>query len=309
MLEMVVSAREDGLRDVEIVGDGFVGRRRVTTSYPREMLDAFLAVNGPVWVCDEVARDEDGSPDLEVCVTAYLDPGELAGKRLLDFGCGAGASTARLGRLLPETHLIGVELEPKLLDLARLRAQHHGIRADFHLSPTPDQLPPIDPVDVVLLEAVYEHLLPGERQPILDAIWGALKPGGVLLVNELPFRWFPIEWHTTRLPFLNYLPYRVATRLLPLSKRYVSGHDWGWWLRRGIRGGTQRDILQRLGPTAEPLRPWRDGMSTHADLWFRTATYIENMKVREGLRKLFAVLDHVEPMEPILALGIRKRAN
>lgn len=302
--ELVVVERPDGLRDVRIEGESLPARRHVTTTYPVDLIEDVFAVKGP-WTCDEIARDEGGTSYLELSVTSYLDPADLAGKRLLDFGCGAGASTMRLTRLLPETELVGVELEADLLRLARRRAAHHGASATFQLSPSPNSLPDVGPFDVINFEAVYEHLLPDERQPILEAVWGALKPGGVLLVSELPHRWFPIEWHTTRLPFINYLPGSLVQRLLNRSDRYVPGHDWDWWLRRGIRGGTQRDIVNRL-TDAEALRPSREGRTTWADVWLPTAHYIGNLRLRRSLYHAFRVLDRLEPMEPVLSLALRK---
>ena len=60
----------------------------------------------------------------------------------------------------------------------------------------------------MMLSAVFEHVLPEERDPVLDMLWSVLRPGGVMVVDQTPHRWFPQESHTTALPFLNYLPGR-----------------------------------------------------------------------------------------------------
>jgi trans-aconitate methyltransferase len=49
----------------------------------------------------------------------HLRPGHIAGKRILHVGCGCGASTMNLVRLFPESGILGVELDPASLDIAR----------------------------------------------------------------------------------------------------------------------------------------------------------------------------------------------
>lgn len=294
-----------GRRHVAVEGEGFVDLREVTTSYPPEIIHSIADALGPAWVCNEISRTEDPSPDLELLLTAFTDPAQMFGKRLLDFGCGQGASTVQIARLMPDTEIVGVELEAKLLRVAQMRAAHHKIHATFYLSPAPDQIPDVGVFDAIVMSAVYEHLLPSERGPLMRAVWDRLVPGGVLYIDELPHRWFPVEWHTTRLPLLNYLPRRVAERMLPRSDRFIEGQTWEWWLRRGVRGATSGEVRKHL-PGAQPLRPSRLGMTTHADLWFATAHYIGNERARRVLRRAFRALDRVALLEPSLALAFRK---
>src|SRR4051812_19084126 len=92
----------------------------------------------------------------------YVDAEAFRGKRVLDFGCGAGASTLVMSRLLPPCEIVGVELEERLLRLARLRAEYlrkPGLR--FFESPSGTALPAgLGTFDYIVLSAVYEHLLP-----------------------------------------------------------------------------------------------------------------------------------------------------
>lgn len=135
----------------------------------------------------------------------------MDGKRLLDFGCGSGASTMIMARALPKCQIYGVELEPKPLALA-LRATHY--RCDnltLLQSPSPDALPPeIQQVDYILLSAVYRHLLQSNARACFDKCGKLLAPGGVLFINQTPDDRFPLETHTTSLPFINYLPDNLA---------------------------------------------------------------------------------------------------
>ena len=97
--------------------------------------------------------------------------------------------------------------------------------------------------DFVILSAVYEHLLPTERNMIVPLIYSLIKPEGILFSNQTPFRYFFIETHTTSLPFINYLPDRL-THFIARSfcNRVNKNETWETLLRRGIRGGTVKEI-------------------------------------------------------------------
>ena len=124
-------------------------------------------------------------------------------------------------------------------------------------SPDGSSLPPgIGKFDFVMLSAVFEHLLPGERPVIMPLLYDVLKPGGVLFLNQTPYRYYPREHHTTGLWGLNYLPDRLT---LALARRYsretpaeIAACDWPQLLRRGIRGGTEAEVLHNF--TAAPGR-------------------------------------------------------
>ena len=210
----------------------FVNRHTVVTKYPLELIKHVLEVKGLGHVCDEIARDEDPHYikwRIETGMFSFVDKKEFSDKRILDFGCGSGSSTMNLTRLLPRTEIIGVELEPSLLSIARARARFYGLpEASFRLSPSEKELPAdIGDFDFIVMHGVYEHLLPDERDAILPLLWNRLKPGGCLFVDETPYRYFPIEHHTTGLPLINYLPDRAPIGLCATSAR-------GWMgMKRG----------------------------------------------------------------------------
>src|SRR5437763_4726752 len=139
-----------------------------TTAYPPELILEIHATKRG-YVCDEIRREEDPryvERAIRHEVLGYVDAEAFRGKRILDFGCGAGASTLVMSRLLPPCELVGVELEERLLNLARLRAGYLGKSAlRFLLSPSGTTLPAaLGEFDYIVLSAVYEHLLPNERR-------------------------------------------------------------------------------------------------------------------------------------------------
>jgi len=153
----------------------FMPSRTWETSYPLQLIEQILEVKGPAYLCDEIKRDEAPAyvqSFLKYDILSYFDEAELDGKWVLDFGCGSGASTMILARMLPNATFVGVELEGQLLTIARMRAEFYGTpNATFYESPDGDHLPEgIGTFDVVMLSAVWEHLLPHERHKVFPQV-------------------------------------------------------------------------------------------------------------------------------------------
>ena len=256
--------------------DLFIFRSDVETDYSLDLIAAILEHKGPSYLCDEIARDEDTAYvklPLEYLILGHVAPEALSGKRLLDFGCGSGSSTIHLAKMFPDTEIIGVELCAKSLEIANLKAKHHQLNnVRFLLSPSGDELPEnIGEFDFILLSAVYEHLLPDERPTVLAQLWSRLSPEGIIFFNETPHRYFPIETHTTQLPGINYLPDSLALFCARrFSSRVAADETWESLLRKGIRGGTEKEIVELIRTTCQEkpmiLEPKRLGMKDRIDL-------------------------------------------
>jgi ubiquinone/menaquinone biosynthesis C-methylase UbiE len=109
----------------------------------------------------------------------------FAGGRILDAGCGAGATLLILARSFPEAELVGVDLSDPLLTLARdsvggtaLEGQVRFQKVDVQDLPYPDAS-----FDVVL-SAFMAHLV---QDPVgmLDELERVLAPLGVLFMVDL----------------------------------------------------------------------------------------------------------------------------
>jgi len=253
--------------------------KSIETHYPPELIQKILELKGLRFLNDEIRREE--CPlNIKICleneILAYLSPNDYENKKILDFGCGAGASTSILARMFPNASIIGIDLDPKLITLAQLRAQYYGLNhLKFYASPSGKELPAnIGTFDVVILSAVFEHLLPNERKIVLQQIWSHLNPNGILFVNQTPYRWFPFEGHTTHLFFINYLPDKLAHyTTCRFSSRVDKNQTWESLLRSGIRGTTPYEILNILKKTdnkysPEILRPSRQGFRDRIDIWY-----------------------------------------
>lgn len=319
---------ERGILLVEEIGDGkrrlraspgpgiSVTRAEHVTSYPLELIELVVRVRKTTWAIDEIAREEDSSyvsRALRYSLLGFVPAESFVGKRLLDFGSGSGASTVALARLFPDTEIVGVEVDEPLIELARARVRHFGIETvSFLGSPDPESLPAdLGTFDFVNLGAVYEHLLPPERQRLLPQLWSVLSPGGVFFVNQLPHRFYPLEYHTTGLPLLNYLPDRLA---LVAARRFSSVADdatWEFLQRIGIRGGTASEVgadLIRGGGRARRLRPTQDDLRDHADLWYAVRSDVRPHPAKRAMREVFRTISRVvgEPFVPSLSLAYQK---
>ncbi len=291
----------------------------IETAYPLDLVRQIFAQFGAMFTCDEIGRDTDGndaSLDVRYSVEAYCDDEFFSRPmRILDYGCGSGSSTMALARLFPHAELVGVDFVEEFLAIARSRAAHYGVeRAEFRRvqASGTETVPETSRFDAAFLNAVYEHLLPSERPRVLASIWGAMKPGAILFLNQTPHRWFPVETHTTGLPLINYLPRSLAH---PLIRRYcrraVREYDWPGLLRAGVRGATPREILdhiRRLDPQATLLRPERVARSWPG-IWYAAKERRLRKDARLGpwIRTLRIVVEQTGlPLTPYISIAVRK---
>ncbi len=282
------------------------------------MIKLIFETKGSSYLCDEINRDIDPNyvqRVLEQDLTAYFRNHDFSEKRILDFGCGSGASSMILSRMFPDAKIVGVELEEELLRVARARLSFYEYpNIEFYLSPSGNELPSeIGEFDFVIMSAVYEHLLPEERKTVMPTVWSVLKQNGHLFLNQTPHRWFPVEHHTTGLPFLNYLPATIAYRVAKkFSKRTDPSESWEILLRRGIRGATENEIISALeiGSTAKPvlLEPSEKNLKDRIDLWYSQLNQRKRLTAKKAIRSLLKAIRVVtgQILVPNLSLVIKK---
>jgi ubiquinone/menaquinone biosynthesis C-methylase UbiE len=147
----------------------------------------------------------------------------LAGKLLLDFGCGNGAQT--IGFSGDHCRTIGVDVQDEQLALFRhalsplaspsiLPVRYDGLHLPLRDSS----------VDVVVSFEVLEHV--ADEAAVLKEILRVLMPGGDLVIT-VPNRWWIFETHGAhlpilpwnRIPFFSWLP-RGFHRRYALARNY-----------------------------------------------------------------------------------------
>ena len=258
-----------------------MGQRVKETSfdsfYGAKVAQALLDMGGPDRLISEFTREE-GPSGLELGLKYYtlsfLPDEEFVGKRLLDFGCGCGASTFALSRIFPQTHILGLDRLEDCINVCNLKKEQLSLdRVSFVASSADDQLPAVlGHIDYCILCGVFEHLLPPERHSLLHAIWDRLPTGGALFVSQTPNRYSPIGTHVTRIPMVNFLPDSLALHVgrWAMKKNYGIDADWERLLRGGFRGGTAHEIkliLEETGNKPEFLTANRLGVRDSIDIW------------------------------------------
>jgi SAM-dependent methyltransferase len=96
------------------------------------------------------------------------------GRRVLEVGCGAGVDLARFAR--GGAIVVGVDLAPSAIELARANFEQQGLTGQFHVADG-EQLPfPDDSFDFVFAHGVVQYT--SHPQRLVDECRRVLKPGG-----------------------------------------------------------------------------------------------------------------------------------
>jgi len=123
---------------------------------------------------------------------ALAAAGDLAGRWVLDIGCGRGELACEAARR--GAHAVGIDYSEAAIELSRerLTALEESVaeRVEFLLANAAGLDFPDGSFDVVFLVDVYEHLHPHEIEHTLGEVKRVLRPGGMLVVHTGPNTWF-----------------------------------------------------------------------------------------------------------------------
>lgn len=110
-------------------------------------------------------------------------------QRFLEIGCGSGTVLGAVARMKPWQALVGSELQPAGLRIARERL---GDRAQF-VQMDARHIPADAAFDLIGAFDVIEHI--EEDEAVLKAIHGALGPGGgaIIAVPQHPWLWSAVD--------------------------------------------------------------------------------------------------------------------
>ena len=167
--------------------------------------------------------------------------------KILDYGCGDGHSIEPLLERFPNAHFVAVDCDDTVISVLRSRFADNPRITVLRTGEAPALEAIEHQFDIIQLNAVFEHLLPDERRRIVPQLWSRLAIGGYLVVTETPWRWFPVETHTTSFPLVNYLPDFLALMAVRHCGRFARTLTWREALKRGVRGATIGEILSCLG--------------------------------------------------------------
>lgn len=145
----------------------------------------------------------------------------LAGKRVLEFGCGIGTYVREICRYTP--HVFGFDIEIERLQAGR------ACGVEGLLAATAERLPFVDGAfDVVFSNEVLEHVQ--DDRAACREIARVLRPGGRAVIFA-PNRLYPFEthgiycrgqYHFGNKPFVNWLPDVIRNVLAPHVRAYTA---------------------------------------------------------------------------------------
>ncbi len=179
----------------------------------------------------------------------------VAGKKVLDFGCGAGRLTPWF--LEHGAHYSGTDLSPAMLELARQR--HDNV--DFRPVENSRLAYPADHFDLAVSVTVLQHNPYVVQREILAELLRVVRPGGLLcLLERLGPRRGPDTLFTLyprpEAEWINLVTRGGRARLL--HRKSVR-----WWILADVAGGLIRRLFpvspatdRRLVATTAWLDPW-----------------------------------------------------
>lgn len=128
----------------------------------------------------EKLRDFTGRlPRIEAAFETIADWAPAAPHRVLEIGCGVGATSWRMARAWPDAEVVGVDLSPSSIEVANTCFQRPNLRYRA------GQLAECDlagAFDLIVLMDVYEHIARSERPSFHAVLRRLLSPESRLLL-------------------------------------------------------------------------------------------------------------------------------
>jgi len=151
----------------------------------------FIFPTGRAWAMDlgypaELAAVPDETVESFAGVANHFLLGRIeAGATVLDLGCGAGTDLLIAAQMVgPDGKVIGIDMTPSMLQLARESADGMGLRnVELHEGLIEALTVPDASVDVVTSNGVID-LVP-DKDAVFDEIDRVLRPGGRLQIADV----------------------------------------------------------------------------------------------------------------------------
>ena len=112
-------------------------------------------------------------------------PRDFSPRRILDFGCGIGHTTAYLAQVFPTAEVVGIDQSGKAI--ARARATYTRSRVWFTTEGgrrEKEETLESGAFDLCYVNGVFHHIAPSQRLAVLRRIYEMLRPGACLALFE-----------------------------------------------------------------------------------------------------------------------------
>jgi len=163
--------------------------------------------------------------DLNPVRLQYVErPGPLAGRAVVDVGCGGGLLAEAMAH--KGAHVVGLDLADDLLSVAKLHALESGVSIDYRVETAEAHaLEHAGQYDVVTCMEMLEHV--PDPASVIEALATLVKPGGHVFVSTLN--------RTPRAYLMAILGAEYVLRLLPAGthtyEKFIRPSELTAWAR------------------------------------------------------------------------------
>jgi ubiquinone/menaquinone biosynthesis C-methylase UbiE len=106
------------------------------------------------------------------------------GQHVLDLGCGTGTLTILTKQLHPDSEVVGLDGDPKVLEIARAKAAKAGLEISLDLGMAFDLPYPDNSYDRVLSCLMFHHLSIENKHQTLKEVHRVLRSGGEIHIAD-----------------------------------------------------------------------------------------------------------------------------
>jgi len=136
--------------------------------------------------------------------------GPVRGLTILDYGCGAGEDLVHLAARGAD--VVGLDISPQLVELARKRLNAHNLTAQYAVRSGYQTGLPSGSVDIIFAIAIFHHL---DLAAAKKELCRVLKPSGVIIIQE-PVR--DSKWVSALLKIIPYRREEISEFERPLTR-------------------------------------------------------------------------------------------
>ncbi|MGE5704326.1 MAG: methyltransferase domain-containing protein [Clostridia bacterium] len=112
------------------------------------------------------------------------------GMSVLDAACGPGQFSATLSSVLPNSKIVGIDINETLLEEAKRMVEAGDTKLLFEQADVYD-LPFCEEFDFIYCRLLFQHL--SNPQKALQSLNKALRPNGILCIMDIDDEWLAIE--------------------------------------------------------------------------------------------------------------------
>ena len=151
-----------------------------SSNFDQAELDKFAALANRWWDVDGPQKPLHALNPVRLKYVTDRVP--LAGKRVVDIGCGGGLLSEALAKTGAE--VTAIDLAPELVKVARLHGLESGVKIDYRVQAAEDlAAEQAGTFDVVTCMEMLEHV--PDPSAIIQACQRLLKPGGHLFLSTI----------------------------------------------------------------------------------------------------------------------------